>query len=387
MSIPMVRNNLCINCNPEGCKNNVKKDIEYVLTHKKKICKKLEKSKLNLLKTPKNVLIIGASNGYGLASRIVAAFDYECNTIGISYERAESEKKMGTPGWYHNRAFEEEAKNLSTKHITIEGDAFSKAIKKEVMKVAKEMGIQFDLIIYSIASHQREDEQSGVLYQSCVKPITNTFNSKTINVMKEKLEDISIAPATKEEIESTIKVMGGEDWKQWMLELKEALLLSPGGISIAYSYIGSHLTDPIYKNGTIGSAKKDLETTCSALNIELKDIPYRSFISCMKGIATRSSAIIPSLPLYLSALFKVMKKRGNHEGAIEQVIRLFQDRLYTETEVVMDSSGFIRLDECELDKDVQSEVERLMNDAIEKASLENLDIEGYKSEFLSASGF
>ena len=255
------------------------------------------------------------------------------------------------------------------------------------MKVAKEMGIQFDLIIYSIASHQRQDEQSGVLYQSCVKPITNTFNGKTINVMKEKLEDISIAPATKEEIESTIKVMGGEDWKQWMLELQEASLLSSGGISIAYSYIGSHLTDPIYKNGTIGSAKKDLETTCSALNIELKDIPYRSFISCMKGIATRSSSIIPSLPLYLSALFKVMKKRGNHEGAIEQVIRLFQDRLYNETEVVVDSSGFISLDECELDKDVQSEVERLMNNAIEKASLENLDIEGYKSEFLSASGF
>lgn len=390
MNNPMVRSNLCINCNPEGCKNNVKKDIEYVISHKKAICKNFENKEGDapyLLTTEKNVLVIGASSGYGLATRIVTAFGYECNTVGVSYERAESEKKIGTPGWYHNRAFEEEARNLNTRHITIEGDAFSTTIKEKVVKIAKVMNIKFDLVVYSIASHQRKDEKSGVLYQSCVKPVATTFTGKTIDVMKGKLEDISIAPATKDEIDGTIKVMGGEDWKLWMRCLKESSLLSPKGLSIAYSYIGSALTAPIYKDGTIGLAKKDLEASALALNEELKQIPYRTFIACMKGIATRSSAIIPSLPIYLSALFKVMKEKGCHEGAIEQVMRLFGEKLVGRYEVVTDPSGLIRLDDAELQDDIQKEVEQLMQEAIKTGSLEDLDVEGYKDAFLATNGF
>ncbi len=390
MSIPMVRSNFCINCNPQGCKNHVKKDIECVISHKKSMCQSpyaTEHTVSNLQHNPKNVLVIGSSSGYGLATRIVAAFGYDCNTVGVSYERAESEKKQGTPGWYHNRAFEEEASHLDTKHITIEGDAFSQIIKNTVVKVAKEMNIQFDLVIYSIASHQRKDEATDTVYQSCIKPFGNAFVGKTINVMSYELKDVSIPPATQEEIEGTIKVMGGEDWKLWMRCLKEASLLSHGGLSIAYSYIGSALTAPIYKDGTIGLAKKDLEATTLTLNEELASLSYRTFIACMKGIATRSSAIIPSLPLYLSALFKVMKEKECHEGAIEQVMRLFGEKLTGRHAVVTDSSGLIRLDDAELQDDVQSEVERLMQEAIKTGSLEALDVAGYKSEFLSASGF
>ena len=384
----MVRSNICINCNPEGCKSNVKKDIECVLSHKNAMQKNATKrTSHHLHNNPKNILVIGASNGYGLASRIVSAFGYDYNTVGLSYERAESEKKQGTPGWYHNRAFEEEAKHLDTWHITIEGDAFSRRAKNDVVKVASKMNIQFDLVIYSIASHQRQDESSNTLYQSCVKPVGTTFDGKTIDVMSCELKDISLSPATQDEINGTIKVMGGEDWKLWMRCLKEASLLSPKGLSIAYSYIGSALTAPIYKDGTIGLAKKDLEASALALNEELKQIPYRTFIACMKGIVTRSSAIIPSLPLYLSALFKVMKEKGCHEGAIEQVMRLFGEKLVGRYEVVTDSSGLIRLDDAELKDDIQKEVECLMQEAIKTGSLEALDVAGYKNAFLSTNGF
>jgi len=388
MNSPMVRSNICINCNPEGCKSNVKKDIECVLSHKNAMQKNATKrTSHHLHNNPKNILVIGASNGYGLASRIVSAFGYDYNTVGLSYERAESEKKQGTPGWYHNRAFEEEAKHLDTWHITIEGDAFSRRAKNDVVKVASKMNIQFDLVIYSIASHQRQDESSNTLYQSCVKPVGTTFDGKTIDVMSCELKDISLSPATQDEINGTIKVMGGEDWKLWMRCLKEASLLSPKGLSIAYSYIGSALTAPIYKDGTIGLAKKDLEASALALNEELKQIPYRTFIACMKGIVTRSSAIIPSLPLYLSALFKVMKEKGCHEGAIEQVMRLFGEKLVGRYEVVTDSSGLIRLDDAELKDDIQKEVECLMQEAIKTGSLEALDVAGYKNAFLSTNGF
>ena len=388
MNSPMVRSNICINCNPEGCKSNVKKDIECVLSHKNAMHKNATKrTSHHLHNNPKNVLVIGASNGYGLASRIVSAFGYDYNTVGLSYERAESEKKQGTPGWYHNRAFEEEAKHLDTWHITIEGDAFSKRAKNDVVKVAREMNVQFDLVIYSIASHQRQDESSNTLYQSCVKPVGTTFDGKTIDVMSCQLKNISLSPATQDEINGTIKVMGGEDWKLWMRCLKEASLLSPKGLSIAYSYIGSALTAPIYKDGTIGLAKKDLEASALALNEELKQIPYRTFIACMKGIVTRSSAIIPSLPLYLSALFKVMKEKGCHEGAIEQVMRLFGEKLVGRYEVVTDSSGLIRLDDAELKDDIQKEVECLMQEAIKTGSLEALDVAGYKNAFLATNGF
>lgn len=388
MNSPMVRSNICINCNPEGCKSNVKKDIECVLSHKNAMQKNATKrTSHHLHNNPKNILVIGASNGYGLASRIVSAFGYDYNTVGLSYERAESEKKQGTPGWYHNRAFEEEAKHLDTWHITIEGDAFSKRAKNDVLKVASEMNVQFDLVIYSIASHQRQDESSNTLYQSCVKPVGTTFDGKTIDVISCQLKDISLSPATQDEINSTIKVMGGEDWKLWMRCLKEASLLSPKGLSIAYSYIGSALTAPIYKDGTIGLAKKDLEASALALNEELKQIHYRTFIACMKGIVTRSSAIIPSLPLYLSALFKVMKEKGCHEGAIEQVMRLFGEKLVGRYEVVTDSSGLIRLDDAELKDDIQKEVECLMQEAIKTGSLEALDVAGYKNAFLATNGF
>lgn len=374
---PMVRNNICINAHPEGCKKNVENQIEYTLKYKR--CK--------TSKTLKNVLVIGSSNGYGLASRIVACFGYNANTVGVSLEKAGTANRTGTPGWYNNLAFEEKAKENNTFHCTIEGDAFSDEIKQQVIEVAKAKGIVFDLVIYSLASPVRKDPITGETYQSCIKPIGASFKGKTINIIKEELETVLIQEATEKEISETIHVMGSEDWHRWIHLLKEKGVLAKGFITIAYSYIGPKVTHELYKDGTIGRAKEDLEKHLTDLNDKIKELEGRAFVCVNKGVATRSSAIIPVIPLYLSCLFKVMKDCGTHEGAIEQINRLFAEKLYAEHDIPLDNEGRIRLDERELDKEVQTKTTELMNKVIEENNVFLADIEGYKKDFLQASGF
>lgn len=374
---PMVRNNICINAHPEGCKKNVENQIEYT-------CKQ-KHNKSN--KTLRNILVIGSSNGYGLASRIVACFGYGANTFGVSLEKAGTSNRAGTPGWYNNLAFEVVAKEKGTFHYTIEGDAFSDEIKKEVIEKAKAQNIVFDLIIYSMASPIRKDPITEELYQSCIKPIGTSFEGKTINVMKAELEDVLIQEATEKEIVDTVHVMGSEDWHRWIFTLKENGVLAKGFMTVAYSYIGPNITHKLYKDGTIGRAKDDLEKHLPLLNDKIKDLEGKAFVCVNKGIATRSSAIIPVIPLYLSCLFKVMKDCGTHEGAIEQINRLFSEKLYTNSPIPLDSKGRIRLDEKELDEDVQRKTCELMDRVVKEKNIFLSDIEGYKKDFLQASGF
>lgn len=385
MIAPMIRNNICINTDPIGCKKNVEKDINYVLSQKQKVG--LSK-KNDDTKKPINALIIGASSGYGLASRIVAAFAYGATTFGVSYERAETEKKTGSPGWYNNRAFEYYTKALNNTHITIEGDAFSSHIKKYVVEEAKKHCIKFDLIIYSLASYMRVDETTGYTYKSVIKPIDSPFNGKTINIKNNTLEDVHILPASEEEIYESIKVMGGEDWSSWISTLDRENLLGDGVISFAYSYMGGELTHSIYKYGSIGRAKKDLYVASNTIREELKSRRGVAFVSLMRAIATRSSAIIPSLPLYLSCLFTITKRKGIYEEAIEQVFRLFSTHLYSPSHSLeLDHEGYIRCDADELRIDVQKEVLKLINRVIEKKDLSICDVEGYKKALLATNGF
>jgi hypothetical protein len=374
---PMVRNNICINAHPQGCSKNVENQIEYTVSYNRSENKRC----------PKNVLVIGSSNGYGLASRIVASFGYNASTIGVSLEKAGTESRGGTPGWYNNLAFEEKAKEKGSFHCTIGGDAFSDEIKKEVISIAKNQNIKFDLVVYSLASPMRKDPITGEVYQSCIKPIGSSFEGKTINIIKEKIEDVLIQEATEKEIEETIHVMGSEDWHRWIFMLQKNEALSKGFITIAYSYIGPKITHELYKDGTIGRAKEDLEKNLPLLNDKIKELEGRALVCVNKGIATRSSAIIPVIPLYLSCLFKVMKERGTHEGVIEQINRLFVEKLYSDGVIPLDSEGRIRLDEKELDEEVQRKTSELMSRVIAENNIFLADIEGYKKDFLQASGF
>jgi len=379
----MVRNNICINTNPIGCKKNVEKDISYVLSQKRKI---LDLAKD--IKKPRNALIIGSSSGYGMASRIVSSFAYNANTFGISYEKAETEKRDGSPGWYHNKAFDHYATSLNNTHITIDGDAFSSHIKERVVEEAKKHSIKFDLIIYSLAGYMRIDEKTGRTYKSVIKPIGSPFTGKTINIKNDTLEDVYISPSSDEEIYESVKVMGGEDWKCWIDILAQQNLLAEGVITFPYSYMGGDVTHAIYKHGSIGMAKKDLEKTAIAIKDKLKTIGGIAFVSFMRAIASRSSAVIPSLPLYLSCLFTITKKKGIYEEAIEQVFRLFSTHLYSPTHPLMlDNEGYVRCDADELRLDVQNEVIQLMNHVIEQNDVSICDIQGYKQAFLATSGF
>ena len=317
---PMLRSNICLNAHPQGCKKAVEDQIAYT--------KKRAKSHPAGTAVPKNVLIVGCSGGYGLASRITAAFGYGATTIGVSYEKAGSEKKWGTPGWYNNLAVDTVAKEAGLVSVTIDGDAFSDAIKTQVIDEAKKLGIKFDLIIYSVASSVRTDPETGVTYRSALKPFGKPFTGKTLDPFTGALTEITAEPATDEEAFATVKVMGGEDWQRWIEKLGAANLLAQGCITVAYSYIGPEATQALYRKGTIGKAKEHLEATAHALNTKLAALKGQAFVSVNKGLVTRASAVIPVIPLYLASLFKVMKQKGNHEGCIEQMNRLFDERLY-----------------------------------------------------------
>lgn len=387
---PMIRSNICINAHPVGCAKETENQIAYA---KAKKTERGIKSVTEGGKGPKNVLVLGCSTGYGLASRIVAAFEYGADTIGVSFEKAATETKGGTPGWYNNQAFDRAAKKAGLVSETFSADAFSHETRKLVIDEAKKLGKKFDLVIYSLASPVRTDPDTGVLYKSVIKPQGKPYSGMAIDILTDSLKESSAEPATEQEVADTVKVMGGDDWRIWIKQLMAADVLAPGCRTLAYSYIGPELSHAIYRDGAIGQAKKDLEQAGLDLDKELNAaLGGNAYVSINKGLVTRSSAVIPIISLYLSILFKVMKEKGTHEGCIEQMERLFAERLYTGADnsagtVPVDGEHRIRIDDWELEPDVQKEVEKRMAAVTNENLAELGDLAGYKHDFLATNGF
>lgn len=373
---PKTRGFICVTTHPEGCRRNVLNQIAHV-----------EKDG-PITGGPKKVLVIGCSTGFGFSSRVTAAFGSGAATLGVCFEKPGEEDKPATAGYYNSWAFEQEAHKKGLYAKTINGDAFSREVKEKVVALIKKDLGKVDAIIYSLASPKRLNPVDGVLYSSCLKTIGQPYTSKTVDTNKNEVKDVTIEPASPEEINGTIKVMGGEDWRMWMDVLLEADVLEKGAMTVAYSYIGPVLTFPVYRHGTIGKAKEDLEKTAGELDAKLKNaIGGRAFVSVNKALVTQASSAIPVVPLYIALLYKVMKEKGTHEGCIEQMNRLFRKRLYTGGPVPVDEKGLIRIDDWEMAPDVQAEVDRRWKEV----NTENLstvsDYAGYKHEFLKLFGF
>ncbi len=371
---PRMRGFICLTAHPDGCAQNIKNQIEYV------------KSKGHI-DGAKKVLVIGASTGFGLASRITSAFGSGAGTIGVFFEKPPSEGKTATPGWYNSAAFETEAQKAGLYAKSINGDAFSNEVKQQTIDLIKADLGQVDMVIYSLASPVRMHPVTGVLHRSVLKPIGQTFSNKTVDFHTGLVSQVTIEPANQDDIDNTVVVMGGEDWKMWIDALKNAGTLANGATTIAYSYIGPEVTEAVYRKGTIGSAKDDLEATAFKITDDLKSLNGKAYVSVNKALVTQASSAIPVIPLYISLLYKIMKAEGVHEGCIEQIQRLFEQRLYTGKEVPTDDKGRIRIDDWEMRDDIQDRIKTLW----EKATTENLseigDLAGYKQDFLNLFGF
>lgn len=369
---PKAKGFICVTAHPEGCKENVRRQIEYAKKQKKREC-------------PKKVLVIGCSTGYGLASRISAAYIGGAATLGIMFEKASNGRRTATPGFYNTRAFEEFAAKDGLYAKSINGDAFSKEIKEETIKTIKEDLGKVDMVVYSLAAPRRA-MSDGTVYQSVLKTTENDFTEKSWNVDTDVVSDATIPSATPEEVESTVKVMGGEDWLDWMDALKEADVLEDNAVTVAYSYIGPELTYPVYNNGTMGMAKKHLFETSKKITEKYESSGIKAYISVNKALVTQASSAIPIVPLYFAILYKVMKAKNLHEGCIEQMARLFTDKLFGETPIT-DEKGQIRLDDWEMREDVQKEVmdiwAQVNSDNVRKLA----DVEGYREDFYHLFGF
>ncbi|MBL4671342.1 MAG: trans-2-enoyl-CoA reductase family protein [Arenicella sp.] len=370
---PKVRGFICINAHPTGCAENVAQQIDYI--------KAQDFDQAN--GRPKNVLIIGASTGYGLASRITAAYGFGAKTLGLFFEKPGSEKRTGSAGYYNSAAFDSQAKADGLYSKSINGDAFSNQTKEQVIELIKaDMG-EVDMVVYSLASPRRTDPLTGETHMSTLKPIGKTHTTKSLNTDTKIISEVSVEAANDDEIADTIKVMGGEDWALWIDALSDADVLADGAKTVAYTYIGDKLTKPMYGDATIGKAKEHLDVTAADLNSRL-DVDAR--VSVLKAVVTQASAAIPVMPLYLSILFKEMKLAGSQEGCIEQLYRLFTECVYSENPR-LDQDNRFRVDELELKPEMQAKVEA----AWAKVTSENLaelsDYDGYRSEFLRLFGF
>ena len=382
---PMIRSNICINAHPIGCAQDTRNQIAYVLKQK---AEKGIKSAKEGGYAPKSVLVLGCSTGYGLASRIAAAFEFGADTIGVSFEKEATETKAGTPGWYNNLTFDTEAKKAGLKSVTFNMDAFSDECRKAVIDEAKKLGMKFDLVVYSLASPVRTDPDTKVLYRSVIKPIGKPYGGASLDMMTGKITVTEVQPAEGDDIPNTVKVMGGEDWERWINQLSAAGVLAEGVRTVAYSYIGPKYSHPIYRDGTIGEAKKDLEARAGNINKALSAIGGNAYVSVNKGLITRSSAVIPVIAQYLGCLFKVMKEKGTHEGCIEQMERLFTQRLFTEDKKVpVDSENRIRIDDWELAADVQAKIDEYMAKITPENVTEYIDLDGIRHDFLMINGF
>ncbi|NLT69858.1 MAG: trans-2-enoyl-CoA reductase family protein [Verrucomicrobiaceae bacterium] len=370
---PKIRGFICTTAHPEGCAANVRSQIYHV------------KAQPALTNPPMKVLVIGASTGYGLASRIVPAFGGGAATIGVFFEKPGTETKTGSAGWYNSVAFEEAAAEAGLYAKSFNGDAFSREMKDEVIAAIRADLDDVDCIVYSLASPRRTDPTDGETYKSVLKPIGAPYTQKNVNTDTGVVNTVSIETASDDEIAHTVKVMGGEDWELWIDALAGAGVLADGFHTVAYSYIGPDLTYPIYTNGTIGRAKEHLEESAARMNARFGDAT--AYVSVNKALVTQASSAIPVVPLYISLLYKVMKEKDLHEGTIEQIQRLFSDHLASGNAPAVDERGRIRIDDWEMSEPVQEAVAA----AWEKVTTENLselsDFSGYKKEFLRLFGF
>jgi enoyl-[acyl-carrier protein] reductase/trans-2-enoyl-CoA reductase (NAD+) len=372
---PKIRGFICTTSHPDGCARHVADKIDLV------------KSRGPIENGPKRVLVIGSSTGYGIASRIATAFGCGASTIGVFFDKPGSEKGTGTAGWYNTVAFEKEAKAAGLYARSFNGDAFSHEMKKTVIDAIKADLKQIDCVVYSLASPRRQHPDSGEIFKSVLKPLARPFTNKNLNTTTKVVNEITLEPANQTEIDHTVAVMGGEDWEMWMDALLEAGVLADGVQTVSYSYIGPEVTWPIYTNGTIGAAKTDLEVTQRRLDRKLAALDGKAWVSVNKALVTQASSAIPVVPLYISLLYKVMKAKGTHEDTIEQMDRLFRERLYGKCEPQPDDQGRIRVDDWEMAPDVQAAVD----EAWKVVNTENLqqyaDIEGYDASFLRLFGF
>ena len=370
---PKVRGFLCTTTHPTGCYENVRRQAEHVQNHGE------------IADGPKRVLVLGASTGYGLASRVTAAFGSGAATIGVFFEKPGTERKPGTAGWYNSAAFHQMADEAGLYAKSLNGDAFSDDMKAKVIDLIKADLGQVDLVVYSLAAPRRTHPKTGEVFNSTLKPIGQATTQKGVNTDKEAIQDFHLEAATQEEIDHTVAVMGGEDWEMWVDALAEADVLAEGAKTTAYTYIGEKMTWDIYWHGTIGAAKQDLDRRVVGLREQLAPLGGDARVSVLKAVVTQASAAIPAMPIYLAILFKVMKARGVHEGCIEQINRLFRERLYGDGE--LDEAGRLRVDQLELDPAVQAEVAGIW-DQISTDNLRSLaDFEGYRQEFLQLFGF
>ena len=373
---PKVRGFVCVTAHPEGCAAHVQEWIDHV------------KAKGPIANGPRKVLVIGSSTGYGLASRITAAFGSGAATLGIFFERPSEEGRPATPGWYNTIAFTKAARAAGIYAKNLNGDAFSDPIKQQALDLIRSDLGQVDLVIYSLASPRRTHPKTGAVHKSCLKPIGAAYTNKTVDTDKGIVSSVTIEPASEQEIADTVAVMGGEDWELWMKALSEANLLAPGAQSVAYSYIGPEVTWAIYKNGTIGLAKNDLERAAKNIDSLLKlNNGGRAFISVNKALVTQASSAIPVVPLYISILYKIMKAAGTHEGCIEQMQRLFATHLYNGQTPKFDEAGRLRVDDWEMRTEIQTGVRAIWPDVTTENLAAKTDIAGYRSEFLKLFGF
>ncbi len=367
---PKIRGFVCITAHPNGCAQKVKNEVAVA-----------EASPIK--SGPKRVLVIGSSTGYGLSSRITSAFSCEAATLGVFFERPSTNGKPASAGWYNTVAFEKEAVKRDLYAKSINGDAFSNEIKDKVIgTIKKDLG-KVDCVIYSLASPKRIDPADGTTYKSCLKPIGASFENISLDTNKGEIQKVSLEPATEDDINQTVKVMGGEDWELWMEALAKNDLLTSDCKTVAYSYIGPDVTWPIYKNGTIGVAKLDLDRASEEIG---NKYGIESYVSVNKAVVTQASSAIPVVPLYISILYKIMNQKGTHEGCIEQIVRLFKDRLFGENKE-LDLDGRIRVDDWEMDTEVQQKVADIWPQVTTENLKELTDFNIYQKEFLELFGF
>lgn len=379
---PKMRGFICTTAHPAGCAANVRQWADYAAQHP-------------VANAPKRVLIVGASTGYGLACRVTSAFSCGAGTIGVFFEREASGNRTATAGWYNNLELERIAKANGLIAESINGDAFSNEIKAEAISKIKSklQGGKVDLVVYSLASPRRTDPDTGETYSSVIKPIGTAYESKTVDFHTGEVTDVIIEPATDDEIAGTVAVMGGDDWLRWIKALSDADVLAENAATVAFSYIGPAMTHAVYKDGTIGRAKIDLEEKAKQITEMLSPVHGKAFVSVNKALVTQASSAIPVVPLYISILFKLMKQEHTHEGCIEQMVRMYRDRLYAQgvpedwSKIEVDDGGRIRMDDLEMQPELQQKVDEIWNKVTTENVNEVTDIAGYREDFLRLFGF
>ena len=373
---PRIRGFICTTAHPTGCAAHVQSQIDYV------------RSRTALAAgAPKRVLVLGCSGGYGLSSRVTAAFAGGAATLGVSFEKAPADNKTASAGWYNNIAFERAAEEAGLYARTLDGDAFSDAMKTRVIDEIKAGMGQIDMLVYSLASPVRQHPRTGVLHRSSIKPLGEALHIKSVHVDRGEVIEVDLEPATSEETANTVAVMGGEDWEFWIDALAGANLLAPGFRTLAFTYIGTELTWPIYWEGTLGKAKEDLDRAASAMQPKLVGLGGDARVAVLKAIVSQASSAIPVVPLYVALLFKVMKARGDHEDCIRHIHRLFETQLLAGTKLRLDEVGRIRMDDIELLPDIQAEVRRRWA-LVNTGNLAELgDLSGFREDFLRIFGF